>query len=545
LSGRHEGYRKSKGSRICSLTYHGQPCIKYWSPQDILPAGMTVLEHENQELATKLKWYEEQFRLNQSKRFGASSEKTSLEQLALFNEAEKTAHPKAQEPTVEEIIYKRRKARGSNKDTMADFPVEVIEYYLLEEEQVCPECDHTLHVMSKEVRRELTIIPAQVKVVEHVRSVYACRNCEKQNTRTPIITAPMPAAVLPGSFVSPSLMAFVMNRKYSEAIPLYRQEQQFVNFGIDLSRQTLANWMIHGANKSLKVLYDRMHTKLLAESFLHADETTLQVLQEEGRPATSKSYMWLYATGKFGPQIFLYDYQVSRASKHPKNFLTGFKGLLQTDGYPGYNDVTDVTRVGCFAHARRGFTDALKALPDKASPSSSVAMEGIEYCNKLFSIERTLSDLSPEKRYKERLDQSKPVLEAFLLWLTVKKQQVLPKSQLGKAVSYCLNQWCKLEAFLLDGQTEVSNNRAERAIKPFVIGRKNFLFSKSPKGATASALIYSVIETAKSNGLSPYHYLVYLFEKLPNIDLRNLDQVDDLLPWSASIPDSCSVPSKR
>ena len=187
---------------------------------------------------------------------------------------------------------------------------------------------------------------------------------------------------------------------------------------------------------------------------------------------------------------------------------------------------------------------ALKALPDKASPSSSVAMEGIEYCNKLFSIERTLSDLSPEKRYRERLDQSKPVLEVFLLWLTVKKQQVLPKSQLGKAVSYCLNQWSKLEAFLLDGQTEVSNNRAERAIKPFVIGRKNFLFSKSPKGATASALIYSVIEKAKSNGLSPYHYLVYLFEKLPNIDLRNLDQVDDLLPWSASIPDSCSA-SKR
>ena len=512
---------------------------------EVLKNKCTILEHENQELATKLKWYEEQFRLSQSKRFGASSEKTSLEQLALFNEAEKTAHPKAQEPTVEEITYKRRKARGLNKDTMADFPVEVIEYHLSKEEQVCPECNHSLHEMSKEVRRELTIIPAQVKVVEHVRSVYACRNCEKEATRTPIITASMPAAVLPGSFVSPSLMAFVMNRKYSEAIPLYRQEQQFVNFGIDLSRQTLANWMIHGANKWLKVLYDRMHTKLLAESFLHADETTLQVLQEEGRPATSKSYMWLYATGKFGPQIFLYDYQVSRAGKHPKDFLTGFKGLLQTDGYPGYNDVTDVTRVGCFAHARRGFTDALKALPDKASPSSSVAMEGIEYCNKLFSIERTLSDLSPEKRYEERLDQSKPVLEAFLLWLTVKKQQVLPKSQLGKAVSYCLNQWSKLEAFLLDGQTEASNNRAERAIKPFVIGRKNFLFSKSPKGATASALIYSVIETAKANGLSPYHYLVYLFEKLPNIDLMNLDQVDDLLPWSASIPDSCKVPSKQ
>lgn len=512
---------------------------------EVLKNKCTVLELENQALATKLKWYEEQFRLNQSKRFGASSEKTSLDQLAFFNEAEKIAHPKAQEPTVEEITVKRRKARGLNKDTMADLPVEVIEYHLPEGEQVCPKCHHSLHVMSKEVRRELIIIPAEVKVVEHVRDVCACRNCEKENTSTPIITAPMPAPVLQGSFVSPSLMAFVMNRKYSEAIPLYRQEQQFVNFGIDLSRQTLANWMIQGANKWLKVLYDRMHTFLLNESFLLADETTLQVLQEKGRAATSKSYMWLYATGRFGPQIFLYDYQVSRASKHPKNFLTGFKGFLQTDGYPGYNEVTDVTRAGCFAHARRGFTDALKALPDKVSPSSTLAMEGIEYCNKLFAIERTLSDLSPEERYKERLNLSKPVFEAFLLWLTVKKQQVLPKSQLGKAITYCLNQWSKLEAILLDGQIELSSNRAERAIKPFVIGRKNFLFCKTPNGATASALIYSVIETAKANGLSPYHYLVYLFEKLPNIDLKNLDQVDDLLPWSHTIPDSCKVPSKR
>lgn len=512
---------------------------------EVLQNKCAVLEHENQELTAKVKWYEEQFRLSQNRRFGASSEKTSPEQLSFFNEAEKATRPKAEEPKVEEIIYKRRKARGLNKDTMADLPVEVIEYHLPEEEQVCPECHHSLHVMSKEVRKELKIIPAQVKVVEHVRYVYACRNCEKENTTTPIITAPMPAPVLSGSFVSPSLMAFVMNRKYSEAIPLYRQEQQFVNFGIDLSRQTLANWMIHGANKWLKVLYDRMHTHLLNESFLHADETTLQVLQEDGRPAKSKSYMWLYATGRFGPQIFLYDYQFSRASKHPKQFLSGFKGYLQTDGYPGYNDVTDVTLAGCFAHARRGFTDALKALPDKASPSSTVATEGIEYCNKLFSIERTLSDLPAEERYKERLDQSKPVLEAFLSWLNFKKQQVLPKSQLGKAIMYCLNQWGKLEAFLLDGQIELSNNRAERAIKPFVIGRKNFLFCKTPNGAIASAIIYSVIETAKANGLSPYHYLVYVFEKLPNMDLNSLDQVDDILPWSESIPDSCRVPSKQ
>lgn len=268
------------------------------------------------------------------------------------------------------------------------------------------------------------------------------------------------------------------------------------------------------------------------------------MLQEDGKSATSKSYMWLYATGRFGPQILLYEYQPSRASRHPKQFLRGFKGFLQTDGFPGYNDVTNVTLVGCFAHARRGFTDALKALPDKASSASTVAMEGVEYCNKLFSIERTLMDLSPEERYRERLAQSKPVLEAFLSWLNIKKQQVLPKTQLGKTIAYCLNQWNKLEAFLLDGQIEISNNRAERALKPFIIGRKNFLFCKTPNGARASAMIYSVVETAKANGLSPYHYLMYLFEKLPNIDIDNLELVDGLLPWSESIPNSCRVPSK-
>lgn len=504
-----------------------------------------TLEQENQELTAKVKWYEEMFRLNQAQKFGSSSEKTTPDQLSFFNEAEKNSRENINEPDLEEITYKRRRSKGLNKESMADLPVEVIEYHLPEEERACPECQEELHEMSKEVRRELKVIPAQVKVVEHVRHVYSCRNCEKENIKTPIITAPMPAPVLPGSFVSPSLMAFIMNRKYAEAIPLYRQEQQFINFGIDLSRQNLANWIIHGGHKWLKVIYDRMHKRLLEESFLHADVTTLQVLQEDGRSASSKSYMWLYATGNFGPQILLYDYQQSRASKHPKAFLRGFRGYLQVDGYPGYNDVENVTLVGCFAHARRGFTDALKSLPDKADVSRTSAREGIEYCNKLFSLERKLTELTPKERYEKRLEESKPVLEGFLSWLNTKKEQVLPKTGLGKAVNYCLNQWSKLEAFLLDGQAELSNNKAERAIKNFVIGRKNFLFCKTPKGATASAIIYSVVETAKANNLSPFHYLNYLFEKLPNIDIENPDQVDDLLPWSDKIPDFCRVKLKK
>ena len=498
-----------------------------------------------EELTAKLNWYEEQFKLSQQKRFGASSEKTNPDQLSVFNEAEKESRLEKDEPTIEEITYKRKRKKGLNKKSFEDLPVEVIEYRLEEEDKVCPACNDPLHEMSKEIRKELKVIPAQVKIVEHIRYVYACRACEKDNISTPIITAKMPNPVLPGSFVSPSLLAYIMNRKYSEAIPLYRQEQQFNNFGIDLSRQNLANWVIHGSNNWLQYIYDRLHENLLKETLLHADETTMQVLDEEGKKPTSNSYMWLYASGRDSKQIFLYEYQASRASKHPKEFLKRFEGYLQTDGYPGYNEVSDVIQVGCFAHARRGFTDALKALPKDSTITKTNAQEGADFCNKLFKIEKVLTDLSPEERYNKRLEQSKPVLEAFLYWLESKEKQVLPKSALGKAIKYCLNQWPKLSAFMLDGRIEISNNRAERAIKPFVIGRKNFLFSKSPKGARASAIVYSMIETAKANGLNPYYYLNYLFEKLPNIDCENIDELDQLLPWSDSIPDDCKIPNKN
>lgn len=225
--------------------------------------------------------------------------------------------------------------------------------------------------------------------------------------------------------------------------------------------------------------------------------------------------------------------------------LSGFTGYLHADGYAGYNDIPGVKVVGCLAHARRKFTDSLKAMPDKTSRTSSVAQEGLDYCNRLFHIEQQLKDMEAEQRYTLRLEQSKPVLDAFEVWLKTKKKQVLPKSALGQAIGYCLNQWDKLSAYILDGRLEISNNRGERAIKPFVIGRKNFLFSNTPKGATASAIIYSVVETAKANQLSPFHYLTFLFEKLPNIDLNNLAQLDALLPWSETLPEECKVPVKK
>jgi transposase len=496
-------------------------------------------EQQIAELITKLNWYEEQLRLSRKKRFSSSSEATH-EQGELFNEAEVLAKP-APEPTIEEITYKRKKMQGKREEDLKDLPVEVIEYRLPEEEQVCPCCKGALHEMSSEVRQELKIVPASVSVVKHVRYIYACRHCDQKETSTPVVTAKMPNPLLPKSLASPSAVAFTMVQKYVDGMPLYRQEQSFARLGVELSRQTLANWMILVSDRWLTPLYDRMHEHLLNTSILHADETTLQVLKEPGRAATSKSYLWLYRTGRDGPGIVLYDYQTTRASKHPTRFLTGFKGYLHVDGYSGYNDLPSVTLVGCWAHARRKFDEALKALPAEKRNADLAAKEGLKFCNQLFAIEKDIKDLSDKKRLEARLKRSRPVVDEFYAWLKYQKPRVLPKSAFGKAIGYCLNQRDRLEAFLLDGRLELDNNRSERSIKPFVIGRKNWLFANTPKGARASATIYSIIESAKENGLNPFAYLKHLFEELPNVDISEKSVIDKLLPWSSSLPPECRI----
>jgi transposase len=502
------------------------------------------LELEKEALEAKLKWYEEQFRLSQQRQFGSSSEKIHPDQLSLFNETEVTTDSSVEEPTSETITYKRKKQNGQRDKQLENLPKETIEYRLTDEEQVCSCCNGFLHPMSTTVRRELKIIPAQVKVVEHVRYVYSCRHCEHNGIETPIVTASMPKPVFPGSLASPSAIAYTMNQKYVESMPLYRQEKHLERFGISIPRQTLANWITYGANTWLCLIYDQLHAHLLDQDSLHADETTLQVLSEPERPATSTSYMWLYRTGNEGPPIVLYDYQQTRASKHPRRFLDGFQGYLHVDGYAGYNGLPGITLVGCWAHARRKFTDALKALPDDTSMTNVKAKEGLAFCNQLFAIERNLKDVSSEERYEKRLERSQPVLEAFSAWLRDQTPRVLPKSALGQAIKYCRNQWERLGGFLLDGRLEIDNNRGERSIKPFVIGRKNWLFSNTTKGATSSAIVYSIVETAKENGLNPFHYLEYLFEELPNMDYMNKENLDQFLPWSSTIPEKCRVPNK-
>jgi transposase len=497
------------------------------------------------ELSAKLKWYEEQFRLAQQKRFGASSEKTHSDQLDLFNEAEAEADPAKEEPLLETVTYKRKKQRGGREAKLDGLRVETVEYRLPAEEQVCACCDGALHEMSTEIRRELKVIPAEVKVVEHVRYVYGCRHCEREAIATPIVTAPGPKPVQAGSLASPSMVAFIMSQKYVESMPLYRQEQQLARFGVELSRQTLANWMLHGANAWLSILYDRMKAHLLEQDIAYADETSFQVLREPGRAAEDKSYLWMYRTGPSSWPIVLYDYQPTRASEHPQRFLASFSGYLHVDGYASYNKVSGVTLVGCWAHARRKFTDALKALPASASSTGTAAQAGLDFCNRLYAIEREAKALSPEERYTVRMERSRPILDAFSVWLEQQKSRVLPQSLTGTAVTYCLNQWDKLEGYLRDGRLEIDNNRSERSIKPFVIGRKNWMFANTPRGARASAIIYSLVETAKENSLNPFHYLTYLFEKLPQLpDLEDAEALDRMLPWSKTLPLTCRVFTK-
>ena len=456
----------------------------------------------------------EALRLSRQKRFGVSSEGTSedaMEQLSLlFNEAEVYANQAAKEDDSSVVVaaHKRHKKHEYTLDHLPEkVPVEVVEHRLPEEELVCQECGSTMTEIGKKVRRRLKLEPPRAVVVEDWYYTYACQKCEKEDIETPMVKAAREPNFIPGSFATPEAVADLMVQKFVMGSPLYRQEQELQRQGIALKRQTMSNWLIWTTDHLLTPVYDQLHKELLTRAVLHADETTLQVLHEPGKTAQSKSYMWLYRTsGDTDRPIVLYEYQPNRKQEHPKQFLTGFRGYLHTDGYSGYHNLPeDITVVGCWAHARRKFDEAMKSLP-KGKAKNSSAAQGLAYCNLLFKIEEGLADLSPKERYDQRLKQAKPVLDALLAWANTRA--AAPKSALGKALTYLKDQWPYLLNYLKDDRLELSNNRAERSIKPFVIDRKNFLFANTPSGATSSALIFSLIKTAKDNGLEPYHYLL-------------------------------------
>jgi len=504
------------------------------------------LEKENlalkariQELETLNNWYVQQLKLSRQKLFGQSSESSKhdeLEQLNLFNEVEAERQPFIAEPDAETINYQRKK--GKRGENIKHLPVEIVEYKLTDEESACPSCGDDLHIMSKEIRKELTIIPAKVKVIEHVSYVYSCRSCEKNNIETPVITAKAPKALLPKSLVSAELLAYIMSQKFVNAMPLYRQEQEFKRLGVVLSRQNLSNWIIKGT-ALLDPIMKKLKQELLTRQVLHADETTLEVLCEPGRPAKANSYMWVYRTsGDTKRPIVLYDYQEGRSGRFAKEYLSGFSGVLHSDGWNGYHQLEEqgVTLCGCWAHARRKFNEAL--IGNNSGKTDSLEDIGLSYCNQLFAVEKRAEKMTSEERHKLRQQQALPVIEAFYTWINTHSDKILPQSLLGKAFTYAQNQKKYLLAFLSDGRIEISNNRAERSIKPFVIGRKNWLFCNTPGGATSSATIYSLIQTAIENDLKPQAYLEYVFNQIQ----QQNESVDKLLPWATEIPLNCKMP---
>jgi len=505
---------------------------------------LTAAKSQVAELSQQVQYLLERMRLAGKKQFGASSEQSKYdapEQLSLFNEAEFFADESSVEPELVEIEIHYRKKRSETKDSLPeDLPVETTEHYLPENEQSCPKCGELLHIIGKTVQRRLKLIPAQAVIVEDIYYTYSCRNCEKNGIDVPVIRPKLPNNVIKGSFATPEAVAQIMTQKFVMGSPLYRQEQELKRNGIMLSRQTMSNWLLKAAVDWLEPVYKCLYALLLLETVLHADETTLQVLHEDGKKAQAKSYMWLYRTsGCCERPIVLYDYQPDRKASRPKEFLDGFSGYLHADGYAGYHSLPEnITVIGCWAHARRKFDEALKSIPEKEREGSA-ALTGKRYCDKLFAIEKELEKLSTESRLEERQKQARPVLDEFSSWL--KAQRAAPKSGLGKAVYYTIEQWQYLERYLEDGRLEISNNRAERSIKPFVIDRKNFLFVNTPRGATGSAVMFSIIETAKENGLNPYKYLTYIFRVAPNMDLDNHQQLESLLPWN--VPNECKIPN--
>lgn len=501
---------------------------------------VTISRTEYEELKAQNQWLLEQLRVIKSKQFGSSSEKASEEiygQLSLlFNEPEVCAEEclKTEEPSIEVQAHSRKRKSGSARDILPQ-NVEVVEtrHTLPEEERTCPQCGETMQPIGVEVQEKIQIIPARIILHRDVYETYACESCKKNDVATPVVKTPMEPALIPGSYASAEAVAHFIVQKFVMGSPLYRQEQEWNRQGFMISRQTMSNQMIRCSEDWLTPVYDELHRLLLQHDLLHADETELQVLHEENRDAKGKSFMWLYRTGSDAEHpIVLYEYAPGRGQEYPKAFLKDFHGYLQTDGYSGYNAVEGATHVGCWAHARRKFDEALRASP-KGRPSPT-AQQGVAYCTELFKLEDKLKNLSPEERKEKRKEQVK-VLDAMLAWANTRN--AAPKSKLGVALNYLKNQWSTLIVYLKDGRIELSNNRAERSIKPFVISRKNFLFANTVNGAKSSAVMFSLIETAKKNGLDPYRYLTWVLNEAPRCAKHDPGWAASLIPQAA--PPQC------
>lgn len=500
------------------------------------------LENTIKDLQNQVSNLTEMVLLLRKEKFGSSSEKTPKQiegQLSLFNEAEIEADSKSAEPVIccKGSMY-HRKPKASREKLLKNLPIEEFPCVLHPDDMFCNQCGTALKEIGfVKARDEIEYIPAKVQIIRYMQQACECPTC-KHTVRPFIKKAAVPRSVLNHSLASPSSVSYVMYQKYVNSIPLYRQEKDWEQMGIALSRATMANWVIRSTQEHFEPVIKHMQKELLKREVIHCDETPVQVLKEEGKKPQTKSYMWLYRTGNDGKApIILYDYQPSRSGDNAASYLKDFKGYVHSDGYSGYNKLDGITRCGCWAHLRRKFVEAI---PDKKAVDAPLtsAEIGRDFCNQLFKVEESLKDLTPKERFCKRLELGKPILEAFWCWL--ESLTVLKGSALGKAVTYAMNQRPFMENYLLDGRCAISNNAAENAIRPFTVGRKNWLFADTPKGASASAAVYSIIETAKANGLNVFAYLQHLLLYMPDTDWQNYpEELDDLMPWSSEVQEQC------
>lgn len=540
---------------------HAEETAKLTAAITELTALIEALRAENAALKQDIANKQEQIDYLLGKIYGKSSEKRSKEdpnQLTLyelFNEAELLADPKApeadsgEEPTPVREHTRRKKPKFD--DRYRDLTPEKVLIELSEDELGCEICGTRREKIGERfVRRELNIVPQKVTVIEYYEAVYKCPNCEKENDTAykdrPFITsARAPAPLIPHSMASPSVVATVACHKFVNGVPFNRQEAMWAEAGAPLSRATMANWIINTAEDFLGFMFEHFHRCLLSGKYLMADETRIQVLKEPERPAESDSYMWLYRTGEDGQdrKILLYDYQETRKGQNAADFLKGFQGYLETDGYAGYNKVDGIIRCCCWAHARRKFWDAIPAsMKAKGAEMdySLPAVQGFHYIDRVFRIEKSINkspDFSYEKRYELRLQKEKPVLEAFWSW--VERQRPVKGSKFEKAITYAVNQKTELMNYLLDGHCSLHNNDSERLAKTFAVGRKNWLFADTPRGARASAIYYSIIETAKANGLVPFKYLKFLLEQHISAEMSDVE-LSRFDPWNEDVRRLCS-----
>jgi transposase len=493
------------------------------------------LSRRNGHLAAKVISLQEQLNLALAKRYAASSEKVSPDQIWLFDEAEAevdVVEHREDEPgdsiTVDSYTRKKR----GRKPLPETLPRVEIFHDLPETERYCPHDGEPLKEIGSELSEQLDIVPAKIRVLRHVRKKYACEcgGCIK--------TAPLPVQPIPKSLASPGLLAHVAVSKYQDALPLYRQEQILQRIGVDIPRATLANWMIR-AGELIQPLINLLRDQLLGYDIVQMDETTVQVLKEVGKAAQSKSYLWVQRGGPPDQRVILYDYDPSRSQTVPTRLLDGFRGYLQTDGYEGYNAVVaaqGLTQIGCWAHARRKFDEAVKA-QGKKKQRTGRAWRGLSLIQKLYRVERETKAMTPTQRHLHRQQYAQPILDDIRKWLNEALPQVPPSTATGKALYYLDEQWPKLIRYFEDGRLEMDNNRIENTIRPFVVGRKNWLFSDSVSGVKASANLYSLIETAKANNFEPYGYLRRVFTELPKAD--TVEAIEALLP--ANIKDQISA----